>query len=207
MPVPDARPARLVILASGSGTLLQSLLDACAQPAYGARLVAVGVDRDTTPVAARAVRAGVPTFAVRVEDYPDRCAWDLALADAVADFRPDLVVCAGFLKLVGAAFLDRFPGRVLNTHPALLPAFPGMHAVRDALAHGVKITGATLFVVDTGVDTGPIIAQRAVEVLDDDDEQRLHERIKQVERGMLVENVGRMVRAGWSVHDRKVVLR
>jgi phosphoribosylglycinamide formyltransferase 1 len=197
-------PARLVVLVSGAGTNLGALLEACADPAYGAAVVAVGADRDGIEGLTRAHRAGVPTFVLRVPDFPDRAAWDAAVTDAVADYEPDLVVSAGFMKLAGKAFLENFGGRYLNTHPALLPSFPGMHGARDALAHGVKVTGCTLFVVDDGVDTGPIVAQRAVPVFDTDDETTLHERIKGEERAMLVDVVGRMAREGWQVVDRKV---
>ncbi len=138
--------------------------------------------------------------------YADRAAWDVALAEAVAAHSPDLVVLAGFMKLAGPAFLARFGGRTLNTHPALSPAFPGMHGPRDALAYGVKVTGATLFVVDEGVDTGPIVAQVAVPVLDDDTEESLHERIKASERIMLVDWVGRLARADFHLDDRAVRL-
>jgi phosphoribosylglycinamide formyltransferase-1 len=200
-------PGRLVVLVSGTGTNLQALLDACADPDYGAQVVAVGADRKEIEGLARAERAGVPTFVLRVPDYPDRNAWDDALADAVAEHEPDLVVLAGFMKLVGSSFLDRFGERTVNTHPALSPSFPGMHGPRDALDYGVKVTGCTLFIVDNGVDTGPIVAQRTVEVLDDDDEASLHERIKVVERDMLVDAVGRMVRNGWTVTDRKVTVK
>jgi phosphoribosylglycinamide formyltransferase-1 len=142
----------------------------------------------------------------RVGDYPDRAAWDRALTESVATYDPDLVVSAGFLKLAGEAFLTRFGGRYLNTHNALLPAFPGIHGPREALAYGVKITGATLFVVDEGVDTGQIIAQVAVPVLDDDTEDTLTERIKEAERAQLVEYVGRMARNGWTISGRKVTV-
>ena len=199
-------PARLVVLVSGSGTNLQALLDACADPAYGAKVAAVGADRDGIEGLERAERAGVPTFVRRVRDYTSREHWDRALADSVAAFEPDLVVSAGFLKLVGEEFLGRFAGRMLNTHPALCPAFPGMHGAADALAYGVKVTGATLFVVDHGVDTGPVVAQVPVAVEDTDDEESLHERIKVAERGMLVRSVGRMAREGWSVEGRRVRL-
>jgi phosphoribosylglycinamide formyltransferase-1 len=191
---------------SGTGTNLQALLDACTDPGYGATVVAVGADRKEIEGLARAERAGVPTFVLRVPDFPDREAWDRALADAVAPYEPDLVVLAGFMKLVGPAFLSRFGERTVNTHPALSPSFPGMHGPRDAMAYGVKVTGCTLFIVADGVDTGPIVAQRAVPVLDDDDEATLHERIKVAEREMLVDTVGRMIRDGWSVTDRKVTL-
>jgi phosphoribosylglycinamide formyltransferase-1 len=196
--------ARLVVLVSGSGTNLQALLDAAADPAYPAEVVAVGADRDRIEALARAERAGVPTFVLRVGDFPSRDAWDAAFADETAKHEPDLVVSAGFMKLAGAAFLERFGGRYINTHPALLPAFPGMHGARDALEYGVKVTGATLFVVDEGVDTGPIVAQVPVPVEDDDDVETLHERIKVAERAMLVETVGRMAREGFTITDRKV---
>jgi phosphoribosylglycinamide formyltransferase 1 len=196
--------ARLVVLVSGVGTNLQALLDACADPAYGAQIVAVGADRSGVPALDRAVRAGVPSFVHRIADYPDRADWDRALTASCAGARPDLIVLAGFMKLVGKDFLAAFGGQVINTHPALLPAFPGMHGVRDALEHGVKLTGCTVFLVDAGTDTGPVLAQAAVPVLDDDDEATLHERVKVTERGLLVETVGRMVRDGWTVTGRKV---
>jgi phosphoribosylglycinamide formyltransferase 1 len=197
-------PSRLVVLVSGGGTMLQALLDAASDPAYGAEVVAVGADRDGIEALDRAAKADVPGFVERVGDYPDRAGWDQALTDRVAAYRPDLVVSAGFMKLVGAAFLGRFGGRMVNTHPALLPAFPGMRGVEDALEYGVKVTGCTLFVVDSGVDTGPIVAQAAVPVLDADDIESLRERVKQTERALLVDTVGRMAREGWSVTDRKV---
>jgi phosphoribosylglycinamide formyltransferase 1 len=196
--------ARLVVLVSGAGTNLQALLDACADPGYGAQVMAVGADRSGVPALDRAARAGVPTFVHRVEDFPDRADWDRALTASCAGARPDLIVLAGFMKLVGKDFLAAFGGQVINTHPALLPAFPGMHGVRDALEHGVKLTGCTVFLVDAGTDTGPVLAQAAVPVLDDDDEVTLHERVKVTERGLLVETVGRMVRDGWTVTGRKV---
>lgn len=199
-----AAPARLVVLVSGAGTNLQALLDASADPAYGARVVAVGADRDDIEGLARAERAGVPTFVVRLRDYTSRAHWDRALADKVAAFEPDLVVLAGFMKLVGASYLPRLGRITVNTHPALSPSFPGMHGPRDALDYGVRVTGATLFVVDDGVDTGPIVAQTAVPVEDDDTEATLHERIKVAERAMLVETVGRMAREGFVVEGRRV---
>ncbi|WP_296607430.1 phosphoribosylglycinamide formyltransferase [Nocardioides sp.] len=198
-----AGPARLVVLVSGSGTNLQALLDATADPTYGAQVVAVGADRDGIEGLARAERVGVPTFVRRVKDFTTREAWDEALAESVAAYEPDVVVLAGFMKLVGAEFLARFDGRVVNTHPALSPSFPGMHGPADALAYGVKVTGCTLFVVDAGVDTGAILAQRVVEVLPGDDVETLHERIKVAERAMLVDTVGRMARTGWSVEGRR----
>ncbi len=197
-------PARLVVLVSGGGTNLQALLDAGADPTYGAQVVAVGADRHDIEGLARAERAGVPTFVHRVRDYDTRADWDAALAASCAAHQPDLVVLAGFMKLTGAPFLDVFGGRTLNTHPALSPSFPGMRGPADALEYGVKVTGATLFVVDAGVDTGPIVAQTAVPVEDDDDVEALHERIKVAERRMLVETVGAMAREGFAVSGRKV---
>jgi phosphoribosylglycinamide formyltransferase 1 len=197
--------ARLVVLVSGAGTNLQALLDACADPGYGATVVAVGADRDSITALERAKDANIPTFILKVADFGTRDEWDRALAAACAQHQPDLVVCAGFMKLVGRAFLARFDGRCLNTHPALLPSFPGMHGVRDALAYGVKVSGCTVFVVDEGVDAGPVLAQAAVLVHDDDDETSLHERIKVAERALLVDTVGRMAREGWSVSDDRKV--
>jgi phosphoribosylglycinamide formyltransferase-1 len=198
--------ARLLVLVSGSGTNLQALLDASADPAYGAEVVAAGADRDGTTGLARAADRGVSTFVTRVKDYASRDEWDAALTDACARYAPDLVISAGFLKLVGPRFLAEFGGRYINTHNALLPAFPGIHGPRDALAYGVKIAGATLHFVDAGVDTGPIIAQVSVPVLNDDDEESLTERIKAAERRQLVSYVGRMVREGWTVNGRKVTI-
>jgi phosphoribosylglycinamide formyltransferase-1 len=185
---------------------LQALLDAAADDSYGATIVAVGADRAGTRAIERAAAVGVPTFVIDLADFADRAAWDDALTVAVAAHSPDLVVLAGFMKLVGAAFLQRFDGAVLNTHPALSPAFPGAHATRDAVAYGVKVSGCTLFFVDDGVDTGPIVAQASVAVHDDDDESALHERIKVVERRLLVETVGMMARAGWTISGRKVTI-
>jgi phosphoribosylglycinamide formyltransferase-1 len=197
-------PSRLAVLVSGAGTNLQALLDACADASFGARVVAVGSDRDGIAGLARAQQAAVPTFTCRVRDYEGRAHWDQALTEACQQFEPDLVILAGFMRLVGPCFLTAFGGRVINTHPALLPSFPGMHGVRDALRYGVKVTGCSVFLVDAGTDSGPIIAQAAVPVRDDDDEASLHERIKVAERSLLADTVGRMVDAGWSVQDRKV---
>jgi phosphoribosylglycinamide formyltransferase-1 len=198
--------ARLVVLASGSGTLLQALLDATADPHFGAHVVAVGSDRPAAPALDRARRARVDAFELAVEDFSSRAEWEAALTDAVARHEPDLVVLAGFMRLLGAAFLTRFGGRAVNSHPALLPSFPGMHAPRDALEYGVKVTGATLFLVDAGVDSGAVIEQVAVPVADDDDEVTLHERIKVAERAMLVDTVGRMAREGFTIDGRKVMI-
>ncbi|WP_346385694.1 phosphoribosylglycinamide formyltransferase [Nocardioides sp.] len=204
--MPTPTPARIVVLVSGAGTNLQALLDASADPSYGARVVAVGADRDGIEGLARADRAGVPTFTKKVKDFTSREHWDRAMADTVANFEPDLLVLAGFMKLVGDEFHQRFGGRIVNTHPALSPAFPGMHGPAEALEYGVKVTGCTLFVVDEGVDTGPIVAQAPVVVEDDDTVEALHDRIKVAERTMLVDTVGRMAREGFSITGRKVVL-
>jgi phosphoribosylglycinamide formyltransferase-1 len=197
---------RLVVLVSGEGTNLQALIDACADPAYGAQVVAVGADRDGIEGLARADRAGIPTFVKKVSQFTSREHWDRAMATSVAGFEPDLVVLAGFMKLVSDDFLARFENRIVNTHPALSPSFPGMQGAADALAYGVKVTGATLFIVDGGVDTGPIIAQTVVPVIDDDTPQTLHERIKIAERTMLVDTIGLMAREGWELDGRRVRL-
>lgn len=202
--VPPCAPARLVVLASGTGSLLQSLLDAAVGD-YPARVVAVGTDRDCR-AAGIAEAARLPAFTVRPADYPDRSAWDAAITEATAQHGPDLVVSAGFMKILGPHFLSRFPGRVINTHPALLPAFPGAHAVPDALDYGVKVTGATVHLVDEGVDSGPILAQRAVDVHDGDDEQTLHERIKVVERVLLVDVLAELATRGVTWTGRKASL-
>lgn len=200
--VPPSAPARLVVLASGTGSLLAALLDA-AQGDWPGRVVAVGVDRDCRAVQI-AQDAGVPAFTVRVPDHVDRGAWDVALTEATAAHEPDLVVSAGFMKILGPQFLGRFPGRIVNTHPALLPSFPGAHAVPDALAYGVKVTGTTVHLVDDGVDTGPILAQEAVPVHDDDDVDSLHERIKTVERRLLVDVLAGICTRGLRGAGRKV---
>jgi phosphoribosylglycinamide formyltransferase-1 len=196
----------IVVLVSGSGTNLQALIDATADSAYGVRIAAVGADRDDIEALSRARRAQIPTFVCRVADFATRAQWDAALTSQVAAYRPGLVVLAGFMKLTGDAFLGQFGGRTVNTHPALSPSFPGMQAPKEALDYGVKVTGCTLFVVDAGVDTGPIVAQSAVSVQDDDTVQTLHERIKTAERQMLVDYVGRMVRDGFTVTERKVTI-
>jgi phosphoribosylglycinamide formyltransferase-1 len=191
---------RIVALASGSGTLLQALLDAD----IGADIVAVGADRPAVPALERA--PGAASFVIPVSDYADRQEWDRAMTEAVADHRPDWVFSLGFMRLFGPQFLAAFGGRVVNSHPALLPAFPGAHAVRDALAYGVKVTGCTVHLVDAGVDSGPIIEQEAVAVLPDDDEATLHERIKVVERRLVVDVARRLVQHGYRISDRKVTL-
>ena len=198
--------ARLVVLASGGGSNLAALLAAHEDAAYGARVVAVVTDNPAAGALDLADEAGVARAVVEPRSFADRAAWDAALAETVAVFRADYVVSAGFMRILGPAFLRRFGGRTVNTHPALLPAFPGAHGVRDALAYGVRVTGCTLHVVDAGVDTGPIIAQVAVAVEPEDDEPALHERIKAEERRLLVDWVGRIARGGLVVDGRRVVV-
>lgn len=202
--VPPTAPARLVVLASGTGSLLESVL-AAAVGDYPARVVAVGADRDC-PALQIGAGAGVATFTTRLRDHADRAAWDAALTAAVAAHEPDLVVSAGFMKILGPAFLARFQGRVLNTHPALLPSFPGAHAVSEALAYGVRVTGSTVHLVDDGTDTGPILAQEPVAVRDDDDESSLHERIKVVERRLLVDVIAAVALRGVTWSGRKAAI-
>jgi phosphoribosylglycinamide formyltransferase 1 len=202
--VPPSAPARLVVLASGTGSLLASLLDAAVGD-YPARVVAVGVDRDCRAVEI-ASAASLPTFTVRLADHPDRDAWDGALTEAVAAQSPDLIVSAGFMKILGPQFLTQFCGRILNTHPTLLPAFPGAHGVAEALAYGVKVTGCTVHLVDAGTDTGPILAQQPIPVLDDDDEETLHERIKVTERRLLVDVVAAVATGGVTWNGRKATI-
>ena len=199
------RAARLVVLVSGAGTLLQALIDACSDPAYGAEIVAVGSDRPGIQGLERAVHANIATFVEPLQDYATRAEWDHALTAEVAAYDPDLVISAGFMKLVGPEFLARFEGRMINTHPTLLPSFPGTHGPRDALAYGVKITGATVFLVDSGIDSGVILDQRAVPVAEDDTVKTLHERIKVAERELLVTITHQLVTRSWRVADRKVL--
>ena len=202
--VPPSAPARVVVLASGTGSLLASLLNAAVGD-YPARVVAVGVDRDCAAVDIAAA-ASLPSFRIRLSDYPNRAAWDTALTEATAEHAPDLVVSAGFMKILGSQFLSKFVGRTLNTHPALLPAFPGAHGVADALAHGVKVTGCTVHLVDAGTDTGPILAQQTVPVLDDDTEETLHERIKVTERRLLVDVIAAVATGGVTWIGRKATI-
>lgn len=182
---------RIVVLVSGSGTLLQALLDS----PIGCTIAAVGSDVADAQAIARAVGLGVPVFVVEPGAFETRAAWDAALLDEVRRFTPRWVVSAGFMRILGPDFVAAFPGSIINTHPALLPAFPGAHGVRDALRYGVKVTGCTVHVVDEGVDTGAIIAQRAVEVMPDDTEDSLHERIKAVERYLLVQTLTQLIGA------------
>jgi phosphoribosylglycinamide formyltransferase-1 len=194
----------LVVLASGTGSLLASLLDAAVGD-YPARVVAVGVDRDCRAVEIAAA-ASLASFKVRLADHVDREAWDAALTDAVSAHSPDLIVSAGFMKILGPMFLSQFCGRILNTHPTLLPAFPGAHGVAEALAYGVKVTGCTVHLVDAGTDTGPILAQQPIPVLDDDDDETLHERIKVTERRLLVDVVAAVATGGVTWNGRKAII-
>lgn len=190
--------SRIVVLASGSGSLLQALIDS----PVGSHIVAVGSDIADAPALTRAETAGIETFVLPVG--PDRSTWNIEFAQALTSFEPDLIVCAGFMRILGDEVIANFPLRIINSHPALLPAFPGAHAVRDALTYGARVTGCTVHVVDSGVDTGPIIAQQPVTIYGDDDEASLHERVKQVERVLLVDVVERIVDSGLTVDGRSV---
>jgi phosphoribosylglycinamide formyltransferase-1 len=183
---------------------MRAILEASSAPAYGVKIAAVISDRADAGGLAIAAQAGIPTAVVRLEDFEDRALWDEAIARTIATFDPQLVVLAGFMRILGAPSLERFGGRIVNTHPALLPSYPGAHGVRDALAGGAKVSGCTVIIVDAGVDTGPIVAQAAVPVEDNDTEESLHERIKVVERDLLATTVGRLVREGWTVSGRTV---
>ena len=175
---------RIVVLASGSGTTLEAVVDAAAAPEFGGDVVAAGTDVKGCLAMSRAEAAGIPTFAVQLRDFADRGAWNDALAEQIAAHEPDLVVLAGFMRLLAPTVVRRF--RIVNTHPALLPAFPGAHAIRDALAAGVQTTGVTVHWVDEGIDTGPVITQVAVPVLPGDDEHALRERIQSAEKPLYV---------------------
>ncbi|MBN2176951.1 MAG: phosphoribosylglycinamide formyltransferase [Demequinaceae bacterium] len=183
---------------------MAAILKATADPEYGARISAVISDKEDAPALDIARAAGVPVEIIPLEGFSSRGEWDRALGDAIEHHAPDLVVLAGFMKILAPETVERFPEFMINTHPALLPAFTGAHAVRDALAHGVKVTGCTVHFVDAGVDTGPIVAQATVEVEDGDTEQSLHERIKVVERGLVVDTVRRLLEDGWTVEGRRV---
>ena len=197
---------RLVVLASGTGSLFARIAEAVACGEVPAELVALVADR-VCPALDRAAALGIPTVVVPPGEHDDRTAWDAALADRLQDLGPDWLVSAGFMRILGPAVLASFPQRILNTHPALLPAFPGAHAVRDALAHGVRVSGCTVHLVDAGTDTGPVLAQEAVPVLADDDEASLHERIKVVERDLIVRVTAGVLAHGVSVDGRRATWR
>ncbi|MFT3715962.1 MAG: phosphoribosylglycinamide formyltransferase [Gordonia sp. (in: high G+C Gram-positive bacteria)] len=192
-------------MASGTGSLLGALLRRAAADDSGFTVTDVVLDREC-PARGIADEAGVPVHVCAPADHPDRAAWDTALTGTVAACDPDWVVTAGFMRLLGADFLARFGGRVVNSHPALLPAFPGAHGVADALDYGVKVTGATVHLVDGGVDTGPIIAQGTVPVQPDDTVESLHERIKNLERDLLPDVVERVVARGVISDGRKAYI-
>ncbi|WP_298590948.1 phosphoribosylglycinamide formyltransferase [uncultured Kocuria sp.] len=192
---------RIVVMVSGSGTNLQAVLDAVREGRIDVEIAAVGADKPCTGLD-RAQQAGVETFVVRPGDHPDRTRWNRALQEAVAAREPDRIVFAGFMRIVDAEFVEAFAGRIINTHPSLLPSFPGAHAVRDALAQGVKVTGVTVHEVVADVDAGPILAQAAVPVEDGDTEAQLHERIKAAERELLVRTLGATARRG-ALHDAR----
>ena len=196
-------PARILVLVSGEGTNMRALVDAAGDPAWGASIVAVGADRQCAGLGWAAER-GIATFCHPYVRGADRDEWDQQLAGLIAGYAPDLIICAGYLKLLGPAVLGAFDGRILNTHNSLLPAFPGIRGPADAIEAGVKVAGATLFFVDPGVDTGRIVAQTVVPVLDDDDAESLLDRIKVAERAQLVEAVGRLIREGWTVDGRRL---
>lgn len=193
-----------MVLISGTGSIMAAIEEASRNAGFGAHIAAVIADRPDIVGLDVARAASIPTAVVALSDFPDRPTWDQALARTIASFSPDLVVLAGFMKIVGEATLERFGGRIVNTHPALLPSYPGAHGVRDALAGGAKVTGCTVIIVDAGIDTGPIVAQTAVDVWDNDTEDSLHERIKDVERDLVATTVGRMARGGWTVEGRTV---
>jgi len=193
--VPDSR---IVVLASGTGSLLQAIIDSQLREC----LVAVGSDVDDAPALLRAEAVGIPTFVVPMS--ADRAAWDNALQGRLREWMPDLIVTAGFMRVLGNRTVTEFSSRIINSHPALLPAFPGAHAVHDAMAYGAKVTGCTVHLVDAGVDTGPIIAQQPVTIESDDTEESLHERIKEIERVLLVDVLTRAVHEGISVRGRSV---
>lgn len=192
---------RIVVMVSGSGTNLQAVLDAVREARIDVEIAAVGADRPCRGLE-RAEAAGIETFLVPPAEHADRARWNRALQRTVASYAPDRVLFAGFMRIVDAGFVEAFAGRIVNTHPSLLPSFPGAHAVRDALAHGVKVTGVTVHEVVADVDAGPILAQAAVPVLDGDAEEQLHERIKAAERELLVGTLGRLARRP-ALHDAR----
>lgn len=196
----------VVAMASGTGSLFHSLLDAAASGDYPAQIVGLVTDRPGCGAQIRAERAGVPVVAADPRSFPDREEWNTHLADATAALGPEWLVSVGFMRVLSPRFLARFPGSVVNSHPSLLPSFPGAHAVADALAYGVKITGCTVHLVDDGVDSGPILVQEAIAVEPTDDVEALHERIKTVERRLIVDVVARLAIHGYSIAGRKAAL-
>lgn len=183
---------RIVVLVSGTGSNLQAVIDAVASGGLDVEIAAVGADRHGTRGVERSAAAGIETFVVNFRDFGDRGDWNHELTAKCLSYEPDYVVSSGFMRIVGEEFIGAFDGTYINTHPALLPSFPGAHGVRDALAYGVKVTGCTVHIADAGVDTGPILAQTAVEVLPEDTEETLHERIKVAERALLIRTLGEL---------------
>jgi len=181
----------VAVLISGTGSNLRALLDAAADPEFPARIVAVGADREAEGFA-HAEEYGIPTFMVPFARFASRDEWGAELGAQLDVWRPDLVVLSGLMRLLPADLVDAWSPRIINTHPAYLPEFPGAHGVRDALAAGVAQTGASVIIVDNGVDSGPILAQERVPVLPGDDEHALHDRIKPVERRLLIDVVRRV---------------
>lgn len=178
----------VAVLISGTGSNLRALLEAASDPGFPARIVVVGADREAEGLA-HAEHFGIPSFTVPWASYDSREAWGEALDAQLREWQPDLVVLSGLMRLLPASVVGAWAPRIINTHPAYLPEFPGAHGVRDALAAGVSQTGASVIVVDNGVDTGPILAQERIAVLSDDTEHDLHERIKPVERRLLIDVV------------------
>lgn len=186
---------RIVVLVSGTGSNLQAVIDAVKSGELDVQIAAVGADRPDTYGVERSDEAGLETFVVNFNSFETRAEWDAALRDKVLSYQPDVVVSSGFMRIVSEDFINAFGGKYVNTHPALLPSFPGAHGVRDAIAYGVKVTGCTVHWADAGVDTGPIIAQEAVVIQPEDTEETLHERIKVVERRLLVQTLADLAAA------------
>ncbi len=185
------RVLTVAVLISGAGSNLRALLDAAAEPDFPARIVVVGADREADGLA-HAEAFGIPSFTVPYARFASREEWGRELDAQLAVWQPDLVVLSGLMRLLPAELVDAWTPRIVNTHPAYLPEFPGAHGVRDALAAGVTQTGASVIIVDNGVDSGPIVAQERVPVLPSDDEHTLHDRIKPVERRLLIDVVRRV---------------
>jgi phosphoribosylglycinamide formyltransferase 1 len=196
---------RIVVLISGSGSNMEALAEACEQGEVPGSIVAVVSDRDCAGLM-RAERLGIESHIVDFKAYGSREEWSEALRDVVMKFDPDLVVHAGFMRIISPVYVDAFPGKLINLHPSLLPAFPGAHGVRDALAHGAKVTGSTIHFIDYEVDHGPIIMQEAVRIEQNDTEESLHERIKTVEHRQLPQACRLVLDGKFRIEDGKVVV-